>query len=125
MIDHVSIGVADLEKSTAFYESVLAPVGPQKLMANTHTVGFGKNYPEFWLNHRPQKNRTADDDGAHICLRAKTAAAVDAFFAAGLERGATSDGEPGPRPEYSSSYYSAFIHDIDGNKIEVVTFIEE
>lgn len=125
MLDHVSIGVANLEKSAVFYESVLAHVGLQKLMANTHAVGFGKNYPEFWLNHRPQKNKTEDDNGAHICLRAKTPDAVDAFFATALERGATSDGEPGPRPQYSSSYYSAFIRDIDSNKIEVVTFIED
>ncbi|MGI9294316.1 MAG: VOC family protein [Pseudomonadales bacterium] len=124
MIDHVSIGVANIEKATTFYEAVLAHLGLQKLIANARTVGFGKNYPEFWLNHRPQRNRIEDDNGDHICLRAKTAAAVDAFFAAGLELGATSDGEPGPRPQYSSSYYSAFIRDIDGNKIEVVTFIE-
>ncbi|MGI9289308.1 MAG: VOC family protein [Pseudomonadales bacterium] len=123
MLDHVSIGVADIEKSADFYESVLAHIGLLKLMANTHTVGFGKNYPEFWLNHRPQINRTEEDNGVHICLRAKTSDAVDAFFAAALERGATSDGHPGPRSQYSNSYYSAFIRDFDGNKIEVVTFV--
>lgn len=125
MIDHISIGVANLEESSAFYESVLAHIGLQKLIANPRAVGFGKNYPEFWLNCRPQRNRVADDTGAHICLRAKSVEAVDAFFAAALEAGAISAGEPGLRPEYSDSYYAAFIHDVDANRIEVVTFTQK
>src|SRR5437764_10021251 len=35
--------------------------------------------------------------------------------------GYTNDGAPGPRPEYSPSYYGAFIRDHDNNSIEAVT----
>ena len=41
------------------------------------------------------------DSGVHICLRASSAEAVDAFHAAALKAGGTSDGAPGPRPEYT------------------------
>ena len=30
--------------------------------------------------------------------------------------GGTSDGPPGPRPEYSAGYYAAFVRDPEGNK---------
>jgi catechol 2,3-dioxygenase-like lactoylglutathione lyase family enzyme len=36
------------------------------------------------------------------------------------EAGYRSDGEPGPRTQYSESYYGAFILDPDGNSVEAV-----
>ena len=36
------------------------------------------------------------------------------------EAGYTSDGEPGPRPEYTETYYGGFVLDPDGNSIEAV-----
>ena len=123
MIDHVSIGVRDLAQSTRFYESVLATLGYAKLEARPATVGFGKKYPEFWLNVRPNLAAAAPDHGAHVCLRARSRAAVDAFHAAALAAGGTSDGPPGLRPQHGNGYYAAFIRDPDGNRTEAVTFV--
>ena len=50
MIDHVSVGVSDLERSARLYEAALAPLGLARLVTRPATVGFGKNYPEFWIN---------------------------------------------------------------------------
>ena len=47
------------------------------------------------------------------------------FHTRAVALGAQSDGEPGFRPEYSESYYAAFILDKDGNRIEVVTFVTD
>lgn len=122
MIDHVSIGVKDLKRASAFYEAVLGQIGLQKLVNEPATVGFGKKYPEFWLNHRPE--RTFDSGtGSHVCLRTRNVESVNAFYDAAIEMGAAGDGEPGFRPEYHDSYYAAFIVDSDGNRIEVVTFV--
>jgi predicted lactoylglutathione lyase len=88
-------------------------------------VGYGKKYPEFWINRRSDMNRVAADSGVHICLRASDTAAVDGFHAAALKAGGTSDGTAGPRPEYHGGYYAAFIRDLDGNRIEAVTFLRE
>ena len=52
MIDHVSIAVRDLEAATRFYDAVLAPLGLARLVERPDTVGYGKRYPEFWLNRR-------------------------------------------------------------------------
>ncbi len=125
MIDHVSVGVTDLVKATAFYEAVLATLGSQKLMEHAGTVGFGKNYPEFWLNHRPGLAASKEDNGCHICLRAPSVDAVDEFYTLAMSLGARSSGAPGLRPEYHESYYACFIRDADDNHFEVVTFVAD
>jgi len=124
MIDHISIAVRDLKSAEAFYAALLAPLGMTKLREwPDAAIGFGKKYPEFWINKRADMDRVANDSGVHICLRAADAAAVDAFHAAALNAGGASDGAPGPRPDYHGGYYAAFIRDPDGNRIEAVTFL--
>ena len=126
MIDHISVAVRDLKHAEPFYTALLAPLGLTKLREwPDAAVGFGKKYPEFWINRRAEMNRVAADSGVHICLRAPDAAAVDAFHAAALAAGGTSDGAPGLRPEYYAGYYAAFIRDPDGNRIEAVTFLRD
>jgi catechol 2,3-dioxygenase-like lactoylglutathione lyase family enzyme len=124
MIDHVSIPVRDLAAGARFYEAVLATLGFSKLADRPTTVGFGKRYPEFWLNLRPSMAPPAPDCGMHVCLRAASAEAVDAFYRAALAAGGASDGAPGRRPQYHESYYAAFVSDPEGNKIEAVTFLD-
>src|SRR5205085_11874715 len=96
MIDHVSIAVRDIKAAESFYAVLLAPLGLSKLREwPDAAIGFGKKYPEFWINRRADMAAVAADSGAHICLRAMSTEAVDAFHAAGLAGGGTSDGAPG------------------------------
>lgn len=124
MIDHTSIGVKDLESAGKFYEAVLSTIGLSKLVEKTGTIGFGKKYAEFWLNHRPDLMRSNEDSGVHIAIRARSTESVNTFYSTAIKLGATCEGKPGFRPEYSDSYYAAFIRDLDGNKIEAVTFVK-
>jgi catechol 2,3-dioxygenase-like lactoylglutathione lyase family enzyme len=126
MIDHISIAVRDLVEGEQFYAAALAPLGLTKLREWPNAaIGFGKKYPEFWINARDAMDRVADDSGVHICLRAPDTAAVDAFYAAALKAGGAADGEPGLRPHYYAGYYAAFVRDPDGNRIEAVTFLRD
>lgn len=125
MLDHVSVGVADLERAARFYEAALAPLGLTKLIVRRATVGFGKGYPEFWVNLRPGMKRVSPDSGMHICLRAKTTNEVEAFYAAALGAGGTDDGPPAVRPHDRVKYFAAFVADPDGNRIEAVTFLKD
>ncbi|MBL6853509.1 MAG: VOC family protein [Alphaproteobacteria bacterium] len=122
MIDHVSVAVADLARSAAFYEAVLAPLGLTKLVTRERTVGFGKAYPEFWINLREGLAPQPATAGIHICLRTRSEDNVRAFHAAALAHGGADAGAPGPRQAAMTTYYGAFIFDPDGNKIEAVTF---
>ena len=123
MIDHVSLAVADLDRSAAFYEKVLAPLGMSRLVAREGaTVGFGKRYPELWLNARPGVAAGLENPGSHVCLRAPSQDAVRAFHAAALAQGGRDAGAPGPRQAAFTTYFGAFILDPDGNKIEAANF---
>jgi len=122
MIDHISLGVSDLERAAHFYEATLAALGLSRLVTRAGTVGFGKAYPEFWINLRTGMTQVAPESGTHVCLRARTTAEVDAFHAAALNAGGISDGAPLLRPHDRVKYYAAFVLDPDGNRVEAVTF---
>jgi catechol 2,3-dioxygenase-like lactoylglutathione lyase family enzyme len=121
-IDHLTIGVSDLERSRAFYEAALAPLG----LAETNTAAVLPGEVEF-----------GDDGGhpfaisvdypvgapVHVAFGAESVAQVNAFHEAALAAGGTDNGAPGLRPEYSERYYGAFVLDPDGHNIEAVTRI--
>jgi catechol 2,3-dioxygenase-like lactoylglutathione lyase family enzyme len=122
MIDHVSVPVRDLAAAGAFYARLLGPLGYAKLVTRPGTIGFGKKYPELWLNARADMAAAAANPGGHIALRAANEAAVRAFHAAALAGGGECAGEPGPRQAAMTTYFGAFILDPDGNKLEAVSF---
>jgi catechol 2,3-dioxygenase-like lactoylglutathione lyase family enzyme len=123
MIDHVSVAVADLARSAAFYEQLLAPLGLAKLVDRAPaTIGFGKKYPELWLNARAGLAPQPETTGIHICLRAPSEDAVRAFHTAALAQGGKTAGDPGPRQGAFTTYFGAFVFDPDGNKLEAVHF---
>ena len=92
MLDHVSIGVSDIERSKAFYDQALKPLGIERLYAEDG-LGYGQDRKAFfWIGLR-EAVRT----GTHIAFAAKDRAAVDAFHAAALSVGGLDNGAPGVR----------------------------
>ncbi|MEM1048804.1 MAG: VOC family protein [Pseudomonadota bacterium] len=122
MIDHVSIAVSDLRRSAEFYRRVFAPLGMAALVEEPHRFGFGKRYPEFWINERPAMRPVDADTGCHVCLRARDREAVRLFFEIALDAGGLDDGPPGNRTASMTDYYAAFVRDPDGNRLEAATF---
>ena len=122
MIDHVSLAVRDLAASAAAYERLLKPLGMRRVVERGGSVGFGKSYPELWLNERKGAAPLPTDTGHHTCLRAPDEAAVNAFHRIALEHGCSDAGAPGPRQGVMTRYYGAFVQDRDGNKLEAATF---
>jgi len=121
MIDHVSIPVRDLARATTFYDEVFVPLAMTRLVTREATAGYGKKYPEFWLNLRTEV-LAVGNPGGHVCLRAPDADSVRDFHARALALGATDEGSPGDRQAAMTTYFGAFIIDPDGNKIEAVSF---
>ena len=53
MLDHLSIQCADVTKSAAFYDTVLAPLGGKRILDFTEVIGYGvPPMPDFWLGPR-------------------------------------------------------------------------
>jgi catechol 2,3-dioxygenase-like lactoylglutathione lyase family enzyme len=122
MIDHISIAVRDLDASAAFYARALGPLELARLVDRPDRIGFGKRYPELWINARPAMAPLPADVGAHAAFRAQSPEAVSAFHAAALAAGGTCDGPPGPRTAAMTTYFGAFVRDPDGNRLEAVHF---
>ncbi|AXK72216.1 VOC family protein [Lysobacter sp. TY2-98] len=127
MIDHVGISVRDYDRSRAFYEAVLAPIGAGLVMEisaavtgnGTRHAGFGRDgKPTFWIGDRADAKFT--HDGLHLAFVADSRAAVDAFHAAAIAAGATDNGAPGIRARYHPNYYGAFVIDPDGHNVKAV-----
>ena len=118
MIDHVGINVSDYERSKAFYERALAPLGYTLLMEPVEGFGgFGRDgKPDFWI----AGVREPTTHNVHVALRVPDRDTVDAFHAAALEAGGTDNGPPDVRERYHRNYYGAFVLDPDGNNVEAV-----
>ena len=122
IVSHVSIGTNDLPRALAFYDAVLATVGGgRQHEVPDFAVGYGKLFPEFWVQKPFDRGEAGVANGVHFSFIAVSRDAVDAFYAAALAAGGTDDGPPGVRPEYGPDYYACYVLDLDGHKIEAST----
>src|ERR1700730_18842095 len=123
MLDHVSLGVSDIERSRPFYDAALRPLGLVRIV--DFYKGKGADYGdapgstgvEFTITEEAEP--LVSSRGSHLCFRAPDRAAVHAFHVAALAAGGRDDGKPGPR-SYHAVYYAAFVLDPDGHRIEAV-----
>ncbi|MGV1761678.1 MULTISPECIES: VOC family protein [Rhizobium] len=125
MLDHVFISVSDIDRSIAFYERALEPLGI------VHAIDYdGKNGPPghpdlkgfgangrlfFWLREGVVEGRAA-----HVGFIADGKREVDAAFAAAMAAGASEIHPPGPQLHYDPRYYAAQVRDPDGYSLEFV-----
>jgi catechol 2,3-dioxygenase-like lactoylglutathione lyase family enzyme len=119
VIDHLVIGVSDLETSRRFYAQALEPLGFREIGSSDEGqsgVSFGPgDLDDFSISEKYEPGGQI-----HIAFAADTKEQVDAFHTAALAAGGTDNGAPGPRPEYSQGYYGAFVLDPDGHNVEAV-----
>jgi len=122
MLDHVTIGVENIERSQRFYDSALRPLGIARLYGDgDHFAGYGIDPKAFfWIGIRNTRQT-----GSHIAFAADDRATVDRFYEAAIEAGGRDNGSPGIRPHYDANYYGAFVFDPDGHNIEAVCRLPE
>lgn len=123
MLDHLSLGVADLDRAVSFYDAVLAALGHARLWRSGRAAGYG---PPGFTGEAPfaliafgAEARTPEV-GLHLAFKAMDRAAVEGFYAAALAHGGADDGPPGVRMHYNPGYYAAFVIDPDGHRLEAV-----
>jgi catechol 2,3-dioxygenase-like lactoylglutathione lyase family enzyme len=119
IIDHMTIGVSDLERSRRGYAEALQPLGFEEIgpwSDARRDTSFGlEGANDFAISEEYETGGQL-----HIAFAAETKEQVDAFHAAALAAGGRDNGAPGPRPEYSEGYYGAFVLDPDGHNVEAV-----
>lgn len=118
MINHVSIGVRDIEATRRFYDAALKPLGYQCLSTSDGSLGYGAKNVELWINRSTNPVAPDDRSGLHFCFTAPSRKSVDAFHAAAIAEGGRDNGKPGLRADYGDGYYAAYVVDPDGYRIE-------
>jgi catechol 2,3-dioxygenase-like lactoylglutathione lyase family enzyme len=118
VIDHLAVQARDLAAATAFYDAVLAPLGFRRLMDFGVAVGYGAEFPGFWVGAAEHEDAGAATLPPHIAFTAPDRAAVVGFFDAAVQAGAQVLHEPRVWPDYHENYFGAFLRDPDGNNVE-------
>ena len=110
MLDHVDIRVSDLPASRRFYETLLGE--------RTHSEDGFDEWGDFGIVQAEDAQPVTRH--LHVAFASRSREDVDSFWRRGTEGGYPSDGEPGPRPQYTPDYYGGFLLDPDGNSVEAV-----
>jgi GNAT superfamily N-acetyltransferase/catechol 2,3-dioxygenase-like lactoylglutathione lyase family enzyme len=132
-VDHLSLGVNDLEAAKRFYDAALAPLGFSPRTDGqeigyflTNDVLHHDDFAFFIGFEDPAAKRPVlPAAGFHIAFRAPTREAVVRFYQAALRAGGRDNGPPGLRPQYHADYFGAFVLDPDGHHIEAVCHLPD
>jgi len=124
MFSHIFLGVSDFDRALAFYRVVLPCLGlKERFCEESHSwAGWQSEHqrPLFLIGKPYDGHAHHAGNGQMVAFLAQNRATVDEAYALALRNGGLSEGEPGLRPEYHSSYYGAYFRDTEGNKLCVV-----
>lgn len=122
MIHHVSVGTNDVRRARAFYDPLMALVGLRVLKFSERSVHYGASDIIFSLETPVDGRPASPGNGVHIAFQAPDRETVRRFHSVAVANGGSDEGGPGIRDDYNANYYGAFVRDLDGNKIEAVTY---
>jgi catechol 2,3-dioxygenase-like lactoylglutathione lyase family enzyme len=122
MIHHVSLGTNDLKRAISFYDPLMSLIGLRLLKLSDKAAHYGSSDIVFSLETPVDGLRATPGNGTHIAFQAPDRETVRRFHKVAIANGGTDEGTPGIRGNYNANYYGAFVRDLDGNKIEAVTY---
>ena len=115
MLNYAAVKVSDLERSGAFYDSILAPLGWRRQDAPANSVSWGLVKPEFYI----ELSDSQRPGYGQISFPAKSIPAVKASFESGSQNGGEPVAEPGSAPLFGPGNYACRLNDPDGYLVEV------
>ncbi|WP_311774995.1 MULTISPECIES: VOC family protein [Pseudomonadaceae] len=125
MIAYTMVGTTDLNRSARFYEPIFSAMGLEISWRDERSVAWGVpgNRPPTFHACLPYNQEEArPGNGTMTALLTESPALIGRLFELALENGGTDEGSPGPRPEYGTGFYAAYVRDPDGNKLAFVYF---
>src|SRR5258708_1476590 len=121
MLGHLSFGVSVLERSIAFYDAALAPLGLTRVWTKSSAAGYGLPSGGDLLALKKQSSPVRPPGpGFHLAFNSSTHPAVDAFYSEALRAGGTDNGRPALQPHYGPTDSAPFVIDPGGQPIEAV-----
>ena len=121
MIGYVTLGTADLAKSSAFYDALLGTIGAARFMEEpNYFIAWARaaEEPSIAVSMPFNKEPATAGNGTMVAVALDSKEQVDAFYAKALALGGTCEGKPGFRPkEATSGFYAGYFRDLDGNKL--------
>jgi catechol 2,3-dioxygenase-like lactoylglutathione lyase family enzyme len=123
MINHITIGINDLDKAIVFYDGIMGALQYERvLILENESIAYGKNEAVLWLEKPTNGKKASAGNGSHLCFNAPNKEAVIEFHTVGIKLGGVSEGKPAYQKQYGENYFSAYIKDPDGHKIEALFF---
>jgi catechol 2,3-dioxygenase-like lactoylglutathione lyase family enzyme len=116
VLHHVTLDVAELERSSRFYDALLGPLGWRRMFTDEDAIGYG--FFDDLLLVLATGRRPAPGTG-HFCVAATGTPAVRAAFERALSAGGRSEDGPSLREGYEKGYFSAYLRDPDGYRVEI------
>jgi pimeloyl-ACP methyl ester carboxylesterase len=126
MIDHLTLPVADVATSKAFYSAALAPLGYQMLFERiSETTGKPElvGFKDTTGNLIILKQQGPTPSPIHVAFAAADRSLVEAFYTSAMSAGGRDNGAPALCPDYHPGYYGGFVFDPDGHNIEAVCHV--
>jgi catechol 2,3-dioxygenase-like lactoylglutathione lyase family enzyme len=114
MLHYASLNVNDIERSGAFYDSILAPLGWRRQEDGAEAISWGMIRSEFFIRGNSQH-----PGFGVISFPAKSIPAVKASFESGVANGGRPEADPGSAPSFGSGNYAARLYDPDGYLVEI------
>ena len=116
MFDHIVFGTSNYEASKAFFITALKPIGIKVIAEGPQGVELSADGKSSLCIRRLEEAPSH----LHLAFVAQNRKQVDEFYLKALAAGAQDNGPPGIRPEYSGTYYAAFVIGPDGHNVELV-----
>ncbi len=114
MLNYVAIQVSDLERSAAFYDSVLNPLGWRRQTETANAISWGMIKGVFYITSGSPR-----PGFGNISFPTKSIPAVKASWEAGMGHGAENESPPGSPPYAGPGNYAARLVDPDGYTVEI------
>jgi len=131
MFTYICFGTRNLDTAARFYDATLGALGHRRCDVEDKPewdgwIGWG-TYGDggaqevaLWVCKPFNGEPATAGNGSMVALRASSWRQVDAFHAAAVGHGGSSEGAPGLRPQYNPDFYAAYVRDPDGNKLAAV-----
>jgi catechol 2,3-dioxygenase-like lactoylglutathione lyase family enzyme len=126
MIGYTMVGTANLQRSVAFYAPLFAAMGLEPCWRDERSASWGRpsdeRYPRFFTGYPFDGGPAAPGNGTMTAFLVDDAQKIDHLHALATSNGGTSEGAPGLRPQYSETFYAAYVRDPDGNKLAFIRY---